>query len=183
MKNLFLNHFRLIINHNYLFVSLFIFCSYYHFLLKECPYKLNESSLNRNCKQNRRRYREQRLKEFLTTDDEVMSELKQGRYWTKEQRKEQFQKSKLYKQRNKSIQQYSTTEDFYLLNRIFLRENQQELKEKPYLAIKHQQQSTTDRSIKTSSIQKFKVLSFSEILKNAYCLIIPASVIILNFNY
>ena len=34
-----------------------------------------------------------------------MSELKQDRYWTKEQRKEPFQKSKLYKQRNKSIQQ------------------------------------------------------------------------------
>ena len=129
-------------------------------MLKESPYKLNEvnrSSLNRNCKQNRRRYREQRLKEFLTTDDEVMSELKQGRYWTREQRKQQFQKSKLYKQRNKSIQQYSTTEDFYLLNRIFLRENQKELKEKPYLAIKYQQQSTIEKEKLIQILQEYPI--------------------------
>ena len=96
----------------------------------------------------RRRYREQRLKELITTDDEVMSELKQGRYWTREQRKEQFRRSKQYKQRTKLIEQHlnnSTTEDFNLLNRIFLRENEKELKEKAYLAVKYQQQSTLER--------------------------------------
>ncbi|CAF3743274.1 unnamed protein product [Rotaria sp. Silwood1] len=104
-------------------------------------------------KYSRRRYREQYLKEqYQTTDDEPMSELKQGRYWTRQQRKEHLVKSRQYRQRAKYFQQSSinpcsdsTTEDFNLLNRIFLRENQQELKQKPHLAYKYGQQSTIER--------------------------------------
>lgn len=42
-------------------------------------------------------------------------------------------------------------EDFYLLNRIFLRENLDEFVEKPYLAMKYQQQS----SIEKQKLKKF----------------------------
>ena len=102
----------------------------------------------------RRRYREQCLKEqFQTTDDEPMSELKQGRYWTRQQRKEHIAKAKQYRQRAKFFQQSamksnpnSATEDFNLLNRIFLRENEQELKQKPYLADRYGQQSSIERN-------------------------------------
>jgi hypothetical protein len=86
-----------------------------------------------------------------------MSEMKQGRYWTREQRKQQFQRSK---QRKKFIRQdfnNSTTEDFNLLNRIFLRENKKELKEKPYLAVKYQQQSTIEREKLNKIIQKYPI--------------------------
>ncbi|UJR38600.1 hypothetical protein I4U23_031265 [Adineta vaga] len=78
---------------------------------------------------------------FETTDDEILSEFKQGRYWTRQERKEHFQKSKQYR-RKKTYSLKNTTDDFNLLNRIFLRENQEELKEKPYLALQfiiHQQ--------------------------------------------
>jgi hypothetical protein len=87
-----------------------------------------------------------------------MSEFKQGRYWTKEQRKKQFQRSKEYKQRIRSFQKYSinsTTEDFNLLNRIFLRENKQELKQKPYLAVKYQQQSNIEKEKLKQIIEKY----------------------------
>jgi hypothetical protein len=102
----------------------------------------------------RRRCREQRLKEqYQTTDDEPMSELKQGRYWTRQQRKEHFTKAKQYRQRAKFFQQHSitpnsdsATEDFNLLNRIFLRENQYELNQKPFLAYRYNQQSSIERN-------------------------------------
>ena len=46
----------------------------------------------------RRQYREERLKEekscLMTTDDEVLSELKQARYWTRQELKEQFHRAK-----------------------------------------------------------------------------------------
>jgi hypothetical protein len=89
-----------------------------------------------------------------------MSELKQGRYWTKEQRKQQFQRSKQCKQRTRSFQQNSfdsTTEDFNLLNRIFLRENKQELKEKPYLAVKYQQQSIIEKEKLKKILQQYPI--------------------------
>ena len=82
-----------------------------------------------------------------------MSELKQGRYWTRQQRKEHLAKAKQYRQRAKFFQQCSitpysdsATEDFNLLNRIFLQENQQELKQQPYLAYKYGQQSSIERN-------------------------------------
>ncbi|CAM4774978.1 unnamed protein product [Rotaria magnacalcarata] len=101
----------------------------------------------------RRRYREQYLKEqYQTTDDEPMSELKQGRYWTRQQRKEHLAKAKQYRQRAKFFQQSSitpcsdsATEDFNLLNRIFLRENLQELKQRPHLAYKYGQESSIEK--------------------------------------
>ncbi|CAF1121130.1 unnamed protein product [Rotaria sordida] len=109
----------------------------------------NQSTL----KYSRRRYREQCLKEqYQTTDDEPMSELKLGRYWTRQQRKEHLAKAKQYRERAKYFQQCSinrcsdsTTEDYNLLNRIFLRENQHELKQKPHLAYKYGQQSSIER--------------------------------------
>ena len=102
----------------------------------------------------RRRCREQRLKEqYQTTDDEPMSELKQGKYWTRQQRKEHLIKARQYRQRAKFFQQHSivpysdsATEDFNLLNRIFLRENQYELKDRPFLAHRYQQQSSIERN-------------------------------------
>ncbi|CAF1320281.1 unnamed protein product [Adineta steineri] len=110
----------------------------------------------------RRRYREQRLKEqYQTTDDEPMSELKQGRYWTRQQRKEHLAKAKQYRERAKFFQQHSitpfsdsATEDFNLLNRIFLRENHQELNQKPYLAYKYDQQSSFERKKLKRMIQQ-----------------------------
>ena len=104
----------------------------------------------------RRQYREERLKEekscLMTNDDEVLSELKQGRYWTREELEEQFHRAK---QRNwtqtkkkKNNIQSTATEDFHLLNRIFLRENQQELEEKPHLA---------ERFCKQTHIEKEKL--------------------------
>ena len=65
------------------------------------------------------------------------------------QRKQQGEKSK----KINSVD--STTEDFNLLNRIFLRENQRELKEKPYLAVKYQQQSTIEREKLKKMIKKY----------------------------
>ena len=102
----------------------------------------------------RRRCREQHLREqYLTTDDEPMSELKQGKYWTREQRKEHLIKARQSRQRAKFFQQHSivpcsdsATDDFNLLNRIFLRENHDELKTKPFLAHKYQQQSSMERT-------------------------------------
>ncbi len=110
----------------------------------------------------RRRCREQRLKEqYQTTDDEPMSELKQGRYWTRQQRKEHLAKARQYRQRAKFFQQHSivpysdsATEDFNLLNRIFLRENEHELKEKPFLAYKYGQQSSIERNRLKRMIQQ-----------------------------
>jgi hypothetical protein len=82
-----------------------------------------------------------------------MSELKQGRYWTRQQRKEHLAKAKQYRQRAKFFQQHSitpysdsATEDFNLLNRIFLQENQEELKQRPFLAYKYGQQSSIERN-------------------------------------
>ena len=90
-----------------------------------------------------------------------MSELKQGRYWTRQQRKEHLAKAKQYRQRAKFFQQNSippysdsAAEDFNLLNRIFLRENQQELKQKPYLAYKYGQQSSLERNRLKRMIQQ-----------------------------
>ena len=111
----------------------------------------------------RRRCRERRLQEryqsTLTTDDEPMSELKQGRYWTRQQRKEHLAKAKEYRQRAKFFQRRQkfeefkdpltsqlTTEDFNLLNRIFLRQNQEEFQTKPHLAFKYYQQSSMERN-------------------------------------
>jgi hypothetical protein len=111
----------------------------------------------------RRHCREQRLKElYQTTDDEPMSELKQGRYWTRQQRKEHLIKAKQYRQRAKFFQQHSiispasdsATEDFNLLNRIFLRENEHELKQKPFLAYKYDQQSSMERNRLKRMIQQ-----------------------------
>ena len=108
----------------------------------------------------RRRCREQRLKEqqYLTTDDEPMSELKQGKYWTREQRKEHLIKAKQYRQRAKFFQQSSmndsATDDYNLLNRIFLRENQFELQQKPFLAYKYDQQSSIERNRLKRMIQQ-----------------------------
>ncbi|CAF0805948.1 unnamed protein product [Rotaria sordida] len=68
--------------------------------------------------------------------------------------KKQFQRSKINKERFDFFQENllnSITEDFYLLNRIFLYENHQELKQKPYLAIKYQQESI----IKKEKLEKF----------------------------
>jgi len=90
-----------------------------------------------------------------------MSELKQGKYWTRQQRKEHLAKAKQYRQRAKFFQQHSitpcsdsTTEDFNLLNRIFLRENQYELKQKPFLAYKYGQQSLIERNRLKRMIQQ-----------------------------
>ncbi|CAF0979491.1 unnamed protein product, partial [Adineta ricciae] len=110
----------------------------------------------------RRRYREQRLREqYQTTDDEPMSELKQGRYWTRQQRKEHLAKARQYRERAKFFQQHSiapcsdsAAEDFNLLNRIFIRENQQELNQKPYLAYKYGQQSSLERKRLKRMIQQ-----------------------------
>jgi hypothetical protein len=106
----------------------------------------------------RRRYREERLEKvndsIITTDDEVMSELKQGRYWTRQQRKQQFQKSK---QKKNFIQTNSRTDDFNLLNRIFIRENYQELKAKPYLAFQYKKQSNIEKQKLKEIIQKYPI--------------------------
>ncbi len=90
-----------------------------------------------------------------------MSELKQGRYWTRQQRKEHLAKAKQYRERAKFYQQHaitpysdSATEDFNLLNRIFLRENQHELKLKPFLAYKYGQQSSMERNRLKRMIQQ-----------------------------
>lgn len=90
-----------------------------------------------------------------------MSELKQGRYWTRQQRKEHLAKAKQNRQRAKFFQQSSVTpcsesatEDFNLLNRIFLRENLQELKQKPYLAYKYGQQSLIEKDNLKKMIQQ-----------------------------
>ena len=133
----------------------------------------------------RRRCREQqRLKEqyqsFVTTDDEPMSELKQGRYWTRQQRREHLSKAKQYRQRAKFYQEqrstpFSTTNDFNLLNRIFLRENQREFEEKPHLATKFSHQSALERKKlkrilrenyfhRISSQSNFTTLSHSTVL-------------------
>ena len=127
----------------------------------------NDSQTNPNqwtLKHFRRRCREQRLKEqYQTTDDEHMSELKQGRYWTRQQRKEHLVKARQYRQRAKFFQQHSllpppysdsATDDFNLLNRIFLRENQTELKTKPFLAYKYEQQSSIERNRLQRMIQQ-----------------------------
>lgn len=110
----------------------------------------------------RRRCREQRLKEqYMTTDDEPMSELKQGKYWTRQQRKEHLAKAREYRQRAKYFQQHSftpctdsATDDYNLLNRIFLRENQSELKQQPHLAYKYDQQSSIERDRLKRMIQQ-----------------------------
>ncbi|CAF1398555.1 unnamed protein product [Rotaria sordida] len=110
----------------------------------------------------RRRCREQRLKEqYQTTDDKPMSELKQGKYWTRQQRKEHLAKIKQYRQRAKFFQQRSiipysdsATEDLNLLNRIFIQESQQELNEKLYLAYKYGQQSSIERNRLKRMIQQ-----------------------------
>ncbi len=72
---------------------------------------------------------------------------KQRKYSKKKQ-------SKKYQQKQISTIN-SIKEDFYLLNRIFLRENKQELKEKPYLAIKYQQQSIIEKQKLNKFIQKY----------------------------
>ena len=99
-----------------------------------------------------------------------MSELKQGRYWTRKERKQQFLRSKQYKKRLRFFQQHlisSTTEDFYLLNRIFLRENQQELKEKPYLAVRYYQQSIIEREKLKKIAQQYPIGHNSKSESNA----------------
>lgn len=123
----------------------------------------NDSYANQlTLKRFRRRCREQRLKEqqYITTDDEPMSELKQGKYWTRQQRKEHLAKAKQYRQRAKFFQQQqspcteSAAEDFNLLNRIFLRENQYELQQKPLLAYRYDQQSSIERNRLKRMIQQ-----------------------------
>jgi hypothetical protein len=84
----------------------------------------------------------------------VISELKQGRYWTRQQRKQQFQRSK---QKKKFIQTNSPTDDFNLLNRIFLRENHQELKAKPYLAFQYKKQSKIEKQKLKEIIEKYPI--------------------------
>lgn len=54
-------------------------------------------------------------------------------------------KRKKESSRKRSFQ--SIEEDFHLLNRIFLRENLNELVKKPYLAIKYQQQSNIQKQL------------------------------------
>jgi len=121
-----------------------------HFILKPLPFNYQQNIYH--FKKIRRHYREQCLKkELITTDDELNSEFKQGKYWNKQQRKKHFQKSKIF---------YSTQEDFNLLNRIFLRENQQELKDKPYLAVKYQQQSNIEKNKLNQIIQKYPLYHF-----------------------
>ncbi|CAF3302368.1 unnamed protein product, partial [Rotaria sp. Silwood2] len=102
---------------------------------------------NQICKTNRCHYRKQNLKE-------------KNRYSTKEQRKKQFQRSKISNERFGLFQDNlinSITEDFNLLNRVFLHENQQELKEKPYLAIKYQQESIIEKEKLKKIAELYKI--------------------------
>lgn len=137
--------------------------------LKPLPFQSNSrdiSSLNNGnrLKNLRRRYREQRLKEqyqmLITTDEETMSEFKQGKYWSRQQRKEHLIKSKQNRQRRKrqsnpfDFVRSSPTDDFHLLNRIFLRENQKEFKEKPYLATKFYYESLIEKEHLKTFLQK-----------------------------
>ncbi|CAF1017193.1 unnamed protein product [Didymodactylos carnosus] len=86
------------------------------------------------------RAREKRILEerCLTTDEEYMSELKTGKYWTKNERKRHLQRAKEHRQRQKfmmksskllsssrtSLSTTATREDDYeLLTRVFLRTN------------------------------------------------------------
>ncbi|CAF5107319.1 unnamed protein product, partial [Rotaria sp. Silwood1] len=129
-------------------------------------YRLNKNRQyenNRICKNNRRRYRKPNLKEknplLITTNDDTISQLKQNPYLIKEQRKKQFQRSKISKERF-GLQENlinSITEDFNLLNRIFLHENEQELKEKPYLAIKYQQESISEKEKLEKILQQYEI--------------------------
>ncbi|CAF3617010.1 unnamed protein product [Rotaria sp. Silwood1] len=96
---------------------------------------------------------------LITTNDDTISQLKQNPYLIKEQRKKQFQRSKISKERF-GLQENlinSITEDFNLLNRIFLHENEQELKEKPYLAIKYQQESISEKEKLEKILQQYEI--------------------------
>ena len=80
---------------------------------------------------------------------------------TRQQRKEHLIKAKQYRERAKYFQQYSiipysdsATDDFNLLNRIFIRENQYELKQKPFLAYKYGQQSLIEKDRLQRMIQQ-----------------------------
>ncbi|CAF0850261.1 unnamed protein product [Adineta ricciae] len=129
-------------------------------ILKPLPFNYQKDFVRKDSKLIRRRYRERRLKEdnhslITTTTDE--DEFKQGRYWTRKQRREQFQKCKQNKQKDLLKKNHSlkrTTDDFNLLNRIFLRENQQELQEKPYLAVQFSKQTNIERQKLKEFIQQ-----------------------------
>ena len=62
--------------------------------------------------------------------------------------KDKSRRKRKNQHRNRSFRKTSirsAQEDFYLLNRIFLRENQNEFVEKPYLAMKYEQQSFIEK--------------------------------------
>ncbi|CAF3689393.1 unnamed protein product [Rotaria sordida] len=143
---------------------------YFNYLKEYCDhnnhtnkYQLNkdvQSQNKQNCKTNRRRYRKKNIKEktqlLIRPDNDLINKLKYDRYSTINQ----FQRSKINKQRFDFFQENSLnslTEDFNLLNRIFLYENKQELKEKPYLAIKYQQESINEKEKLKKILQQYKI--------------------------
>ncbi len=128
-------------------------------ILKPLPFNYSQYDTDSGCGFNQYQLNSSFSKQnqmLITTDDEKMSDFKQGKYWTKQQRKKQFKKCQQRKKQSKQISSiHSIKEDFYLLNRIFLRENQQELKKKPYLAIKYKQQSNIEEQKLKYFIQKY----------------------------
>ncbi|UJR38602.1 hypothetical protein I4U23_031267 [Adineta vaga] len=146
---------------------------YEKIILKPLPFPSERENLFRkkeNSKLIRRQYREKRLKEeknslLTTTDDEILSEFKQGRYWTRQERKEHFQKSKQYR-RKKTYSLKNTTDDFNLLNRIFLRENQEELNEKPYLALQFSRQTNIEKEKLKEFIQQYPIKQSKKIFQS-----------------
>ncbi|CAF1029003.1 unnamed protein product [Rotaria magnacalcarata] len=126
-------------------------------------YRFNK---NKQCNSNPLRYpKNQDIKEktrlLIRKDDRSISLLKQSRCSIKAQRrKKQYQRSNIYEKRTNFSQENSIesiTEDYNLLNRIFLHENQQELKEKPYLAIKYQQESISEKEKLKTILQQHRI--------------------------
>ncbi|CAF4253042.1 unnamed protein product [Rotaria socialis] len=124
------------------------------------------SNKNKQRNSNRLRYpKNQDIKEktrlFIRKDDRSISLLKQSRYSIKAQRRrKQHQRSNIYEKQTNFSQENlieSITEDYNLLNRIFLHENQQELKEKPYLAIKYQQESISEKEKLKTILQQHRI--------------------------
>ena len=74
--------------------------------------------------------------------------------FTKKQKSRKYSKNDPLNKLNRKRSFQSIEEDFYLLNRIFLRENQNELVKKPYLAIKYQQQSNIQKQLLKDCFQK-----------------------------
>ncbi|CAF0935009.1 unnamed protein product, partial [Didymodactylos carnosus] len=129
------------------------------------------------------RAREKRILEerCLTTDEEYMSELKTGKYWTKNERKRHLQQAKEYRQRQKfmmksskllassrtSLSTTTTREDDYdLLTRIFLRTNAgEQMKENSNLFQTFCQQHEIEKQnlIKTHSISSTSMGTSSSI--------------------